>query len=125
MFDVVSCHYPLPHHQDAEFQTKDLARVVLGLFDVEGTCSFYQITAKGELCRHRRRRIWAPPPSRRWVRGSPKFMDWWERIERVHGDVRIYTSEGTRGTASFRWFEFRVTFTHGRVSVVREVAGTD
>jgi hypothetical protein len=124
MFDVVYCRYPLPHHQDAEFQTKDLARLVLGAFDIEGTFSFYQITAKGELCRHRRKRVWVPP-ARRLVRGSPEFMDWWERIPRVHGDVRIYTSEGTRGTVGFRWFEFRVTFTRGRVSVVCEVGGSE
>jgi len=29
-FDTVVCRYPLPHHQDAEFQTKDLAAVAAG-----------------------------------------------------------------------------------------------
>jgi hypothetical protein len=53
MFDLLTSDYPLPHHQDAEFQTKDLAHLVHG---EPGECGFldhYRITEDGRLMLHR------------------------------------------------------------------------
>ena len=41
MFDDVGCRYRLPHHQDATFQTKDLAAVALGERCLDGLLDEY------------------------------------------------------------------------------------
>jgi hypothetical protein len=49
MFDLLTSDYPLPHHQAAEFQTKDLAHLVHG---EPGECGFldhYRITEDGRI----------------------------------------------------------------------------
>lgn len=58
MFDTVRCRYPLPHHQDAVFQTKDLANLVLGEGGLRGTLDEYEITEDGRLMRHVHEREW-------------------------------------------------------------------
>jgi len=52
MFDTVVCRYPLPHHQDAEFQTKELAAVALGERGVSGLLDGYEFFTDGRLRRH-------------------------------------------------------------------------
>jgi hypothetical protein len=47
MFDDVVCRYPLPHHQDARFQTKDLAGFALGERWITGMLDDYEIALDG------------------------------------------------------------------------------
>lgn len=121
MFDTVRCRFPLPHHQDTEFQTKDLEHVVFGEGG-EGTMSLYEITEDGHLRRraHRYRIARKPPAFRRVVLKSTKT--WWEDVPDAHGDVYIYTFERSSddGKAS-REIRFRVRFTNGRVQDIRQV----
>lgn len=49
------------------------------------------------------------------------IRSWWEGVPAIHGDIHIYTSEGQVGKREYRWIEFRVRFTNGRVQDVREV----
>jgi hypothetical protein len=53
MFDYVRCRYPLPHHQDALFQTKDLLSLVDPGEWLGGLLDNYQITKDGRLHRQR------------------------------------------------------------------------
>jgi len=59
MFDYVRCRYPLPHHQDAEFQTKDMARIVDPGDPIDGLLDRYVITKTGRLRRqlHKRKAV--------------------------------------------------------------------
>ena len=120
MFDTVRCRFPLPHHQDAEFQTKDLEHVVFGEGG-EGTMSLYEITEDGRLRRraHRYRIARKPPTFRRVVLKSTKT--WWEDVPDAHGDVYIYTFERSSDGKTSREIRFRVRFTNGRVQDVRQV----
>jgi hypothetical protein len=90
MFDTVRCRFPLPHHQDAEFQTKDLEHVVFGEGG-EGTMSLYEITEDGRLRRraHRYRIVRKKPGFRRVPLKSTKT--WWEDVPDAH--VYLYTFE--------------------------------
>ncbi|MCC5866465.1 MAG: hypothetical protein JJU31_15185 [Wenzhouxiangella sp.] len=121
MFDALTSDYPLPHHQDGEFQTKDLAHMVHGEFGISGFLDEYRITADGRLMLHRHVREWRDRP------GSPlggyleSVRDWWEEIPDVHGDIRIYTRDEDSGNDGNEWVEFRIRFTHGRVERVDTV----
>ena len=93
MFDEVVCRYRLPHHQDATFQTKDLAAVALGERCLGGLLDEYLITEDGRLRRHVHEREWvedAGAPFRGYLKS---VRDWWEDVPEAHGDVVIYTSE--------------------------------
>jgi len=120
MFDTVRCRFPLPHHQDAEFQTKNLEHVVFGESG-EGTMSLYEITEDGRLRRRARRyRIARKAPGfRRVVLKSTKTS--WEDVPDAHGDVFMYTFERASDQKAPREIRFRVRFTNGRVQDVREV----
>jgi hypothetical protein len=120
MFDTVRCRFPLPHHQEAEFQTKDLAYLVLGEGWLGGTMDEYEITEDGRLMRHLHEREWREDPDALLGGHSVSIRDWWEEVPDVHGDVRIYTSEGRPGQPGYRWIEFRVRFTNGRVQQIEE-----
>ena len=120
MFDTVRCRFPLPHHQDVEFQTKDLEHVAFGEGG-EGTMSLYEITEDGRLRRraHRYRIARKPPAFRRVVLKSTKT--WWEDVPDAHGDVYIYTFERSSDGKASREIRFRVRFTNGRVQDIRQV----
>ena len=120
MFDTVRCRFPLPHHQNAEFQTKDLEHVVFGEGG-EGTMSLYEITKDGRLRRraHRYTVVRKPPGFRRVVLKSTKT--WWEDVPDAHGDVYIYTFDRSSDGDASRELRFRVRFTNGRVQDVRQV----
>ena len=120
MFDTVRCRFPLPYHQDAEFQTKDLEHVVFGEGG-EGTMSLYEITKDGRLRRraHRYAVVRKPPGFRRVVLKSTKT--WWEDVPDAHGDVYIYTFERSSDGNASREIRFRVRFTNGRVQDIRQV----
>lgn len=49
LYDTVRSRFPLPHHQDAEYQTKDIEHLVSGVSDLGGTLSEYEITPDGGL----------------------------------------------------------------------------
>jgi hypothetical protein len=117
MFDTVRCRFPLPHHQDAEFQTKDLEHVVFGEGG-DGTMSLYEITEDGRLRRraHRYRIVRKKPGFRRVPLKSTKT--WWEDVPDAHGDVYIYTFERSSDTTVPPEIRFRVRFTNGRVQDV-------
>jgi hypothetical protein len=80
MFDEVVCRYRLPHHQEARFQTKDLAAVALGERCLGGLLDEYLITEDGRLRRHVHEREWvedAGAPFRGYLRS---VRDWWEDV---------------------------------------------
>ena len=77
MFDTVVCRYPLPHHQDAEFQTKDLAAVALGEHFVSGLMDEYEIAADGRLRRHLHEREWTADPKAFFGGYMRSVKDWW------------------------------------------------
>jgi hypothetical protein len=143
MFDEVVCRYRLPHHQDATFQTKDLAAVALGERCLDGLLDEYLITEDGRLRRHVHEREWvedAGAPFRGYLKS---VRDWWEDLPEAHGDVVIYTSEtavdlpdeAVAGAAAdsmpdhlvttdgpIRFIEFRIRFTNGRVQHVLDLS---
>jgi hypothetical protein len=125
MFDTVLCRYPLPHHQDAEFQTKDLAAVALGEHGFGGFMDEYEVSQDGRLRRHVHEREWTEDPDAPLRGYLRSIRDWWEDVPDAHGDVVIYTSDDTEDPASRRWVEFRLRFTNGRVQDVREVRTAD
>lgn len=142
MFDEVVCRYRLPHHQDATFQTKDLAAVALGERGLGGLLDEYLITEDGRLRRHVHEREWvedAGAPFRGYLKS---VRDWWEDVPEAHGDVVIYTSEPAAVSADeavagatadslpddpaandgpIRFIEFRIRFTNGRVQHVLDL----
>ena len=122
MFDNVRCRYPLPHHQDAEFQTKDLASVVEGEYYFGGLLDDYTITKNGRLRRQMHQRKWVKNSDSPLGGYFKSIKSWWEYVPDVHGDVRIYTSDGTFGKRGYRWIEFLLRFTNGRVQSVRDVS---
>ena len=121
MFDTVVCRYPLPHHQDAEFQTKDLAVVALGEHGVSGLLDEYEIAADGRLRRHLHEREWTSDPDAFFGGYMRSVKDWWEDVPDAHGDMVMYTSEEIPGQQGHRWIEFRVRFTNGRVQDIHEI----
>jgi hypothetical protein len=137
MFDNVVCLYPLPHHQDALFQSKDLAGVALGDRWIAGTLDEYEITRDGRLRRHLHEREWVEGPSTVPRGHTESVSTRWEDVPDVHGDVWIYTTaseanepDGPGGaggdTACERpgqWIEFRMRFTNGRVQDVEDLSG--
>lgn len=121
MFDTIVCRYPLPHHQDAEFQTKDLAAIALGEHFVSGLLDEYEIAADGRLRRHVHEREWTEDPEAFFGGYLRSVRDWWEDVPDAHGDVLMYTSEEVAEQQIRVWVEFRVRFTNGRVQEVHEV----
>ncbi len=118
MFDNVRCRYPLLHHQDAAFQTKDLAHDSwLG-----GALDDYEIMKDGRLRRRVHERKWVKKPGSLLGGYCKSIRSWWEKLPDAHGDVFIYTSDGTPGEPGYRWIEFRVRFTNGQVQDVRDVS---
>ena len=118
MFDNVRCRYPLPHHQDAAFQTKNLARDSwLG-----GALDDYEIMKDGRLRRRMHERKWIKKPASLLGGYFKSIRSWWEKLPDAHGDVFIYTSDGTPGEPRYQWIEFSVRFTNGRVQDVRDVS---
>jgi len=69
IFDSLTCDYPLPdpHHQDLEFVTRDLEKVM----------GRYTITRDGRLIRHARPSLFGPQPV--------SDVEW-----PIQGDIRIY-----------------------------------
>ena len=56
MFDHVRCRCMLPHHQDAEFQTKDIARIVDPADPMDSLLDRHVITKTGRLRRQLHKR---------------------------------------------------------------------
>jgi hypothetical protein len=125
MFDTVHCQYPLPHHQDAEYQTKDLAFVALGEGSLGGFLDEYEIAEDGRLRRHVHERVWTEDPVSPLGGYLRSTKDWWEEVPDVHGDAVIYTSRDAGDPTRAGWAEFRVRFTNGRVQDVHEVPAPD
>jgi hypothetical protein len=119
LFDTVFCRYPLPHHQDAEFQTKDLANLVAGEPMLGGLMDEYEITVDGGLRLHGHEREYVKDRAAPLGGYLKSVRDWWEDVPDVHGDVRIYTSDEIDGVPAL--VEFRIRFTNGRVQDVKEV----
>ena len=143
MFDEVVCCYPLPHHQDARFQTKDLSAIALGERWIGGTLDEYEITQDGRLRRHAHEREWVEDQSALLGTYLKSVRDWWEDVPDAHGDVWIYTTEtvtrpqkgvvadekdeltagdGTPGERASREIEFRIRFTNGRVQQLEDLS---
>ena len=125
MFDTVVCRYPLPHHQTAEFQTRDLAAVAPGEHGLGGFMDEYAITEDGGLRRHVHEREWTQDPGAPLGGYLRSTRDWWEDVPDAHGDVVIPTSGDAGNQASAAWTEFLVRFTNGRAQDVREVPTVD
>lgn len=97
MFDTVTCDYALPdpRHQDLEFQTKDLEKVL----------GHYTITRDGRLIRHAQPSPFVPAPV--------SDVEW-----PIHGDIRIYERDPDSDQGLI---EYAVRFTYGRVDWIRRV----
>jgi hypothetical protein len=97
IFDNVACDYPLPdpRHQDLEFQTKDLERVM----------GRYTITRDGRLIRHARPSPFMPAPVR--------DVEW-----PIHGDIRIYDLDPD---SEQDLIEYAVRSAYRRVDSIRRV----
>lgn len=115
LYDTVHSRFPLPHHQDAEYQTKDIEHLVGGVSGLGGTLSEYEITPEGGLRVRVHEREWRDDPE--WFGGGylESVNDWWEDIPDVHGDIRIYTRDDDE------FVEFQIRFTDGRVSRIDEI----
>lgn len=115
LYDTVHSRFPLPHHQDAEYQTKDIEHLVGGVSGLGGTLSEYEITSEGGLRVRVHEREWRDDPE--WFGGGylGSVNDWWEDIPDVHGDIRIYTRDAGE------FVEFQIRFTDGRVSRIDEI----
>ncbi|MEW5984864.1 MAG: hypothetical protein AB1806_21125 [Acidobacteriota bacterium] len=101
LFDTVVCRYPLPHHQDAEFQSKDLPGLALGDWGLGGFMDEYEIAEDGRLRRHVHEREWTEDASSPLAGYLRSTRDWWEDVPDVHGDVVIYTRGSERGQPGF------------------------
>lgn len=88
---------------------------------MDGFLDEYEITEDGFLMRHAHERKWRDDPDSLLGGTMVSLRDWWEKVPDIHGDVRIYTSEGTPGEPEARRIEIRIRFTNGRVQEVREV----
>ena len=119
LFDTVTSRYPLPHHQESVFQTKDLASIVHREHGIGGFMEDYEITTDGTLRRHVHERELVRDEAAPLGMYLRSVRDWWEDVPDAHGDVRIYTSEEADG--QHVWTEFRVRFTNGRVQAVTVV----
>ncbi|MFP3880918.1 MAG: hypothetical protein ACLFRT_10780 [Actinomycetota bacterium] len=115
LYDTVHSQFPLPHHQDAEYQTKDMEHLVGGVSGLGGTLSEYEITPEGGLRVRVHEREWRDDPE--WFGGGylESKKDWWEDIPDVHGDIHIYTRDADE------FVEFRIRFTDGEVSRIDEI----
>lgn len=115
LYDTVRSRFPLPNHQDAEYETKDIEHLVGGTSGLGGTLSEYEITPDGGLRVRVHEREWRDDPE--WFSEGylESVHDWWEDIPDVHGDIRIYTRDAEK------LVEFRIRFTDGRVSQIAEI----
>jgi hypothetical protein len=68
LFDTVRSQFPLPHHQDAEHQTKVIEHLVGGVSGLGGTMSEYEITSDGGLRVRVHKRRWREDPE--WFGGE-------------------------------------------------------
>lgn len=117
MFDEVRCRYPLPRAQDEIFQTKDLNYLVFG-DHISGTMSLFEITETGRLRIEKHERKWVEAPEAVLTKGYYKSVkSWWEQVDSVHGDLRIYTNLETGGQEP-EWVEYCLRFTHGQLESV-------
>ena len=119
MFDRLTSDYPLPSHQQAEYQTKDLVHLVHGESGLRGFLDEYRITADGRLMLHRHVREWREDPDSPFGGYLHSIRNWWEDVSDVHGDISIYTYEPALGDEPAARAEFRVRFTHGRVEWIK------
>lgn len=120
MFDYVRCRYPLPHHQDALFQTKGLLRMVDREEGLDGLLDNYEITKGGRLRRQRHKYKVVKTPRRFPSFQLKSIKSWWTTVSDAHGDVLIYMIEDTPGSRGYPWIEFRIRFTNGRVQDVQD-----
>lgn len=117
LFDTVRSTYPLPHHQDSVFQTKDMECICGGVRGLGGTMSEYEITEDGRLRRRVHERAWREDSDFAITGGYFESVNsWWEEVEDAHGDINIYT-----GGADDAWVEFQVRFTNGSVQSIVEI----
>ncbi len=98
MFDTIRCEYPLPDckFQERSFQTKSLERLL----------DEYTITKRGRLILHMHRHY----------QTKTKDVDF-----EFHGDLRFYTSDGSRENGDFEWVEYKVRFTEGQLQWIKRV----
>jgi hypothetical protein len=93
LYDTIRCRYPLPHHQDAEFQTKDIECLLEGNSGMGGSLSEYEITEEGGVRLHVHEREWHDDPNAFLGGYAKSVRDWWEDVPDLHGDIRIYTND--------------------------------
>lgn len=123
-YDKVRCDFPLPHHQDTEFHTKDLIYLVYG-HEPGGSFRTYRITSDGGLERRIRQQVWRPDDEAPLGGALERVTVKWEPIPNVHGDLRMYTFEKSPPEGDGRHVEFNVRFTNGRVQDIREIGPAD
>lgn len=98
MFDTLKCKYPLPEKevQEDSFQTKSLDCLL----------DNYTITEQGKLILHRQRHYETAA----------------RKIEvDFHGNLRFYTSKGSREENNYQWFEYVARFTEGKLQWIKRL----
>lgn len=106
LYDTVHSRFSLPHHQDADSQTKHVEHLVGGVSGLGGMLSEYEITPKGGLRVRVHDREWRSRVVRRGLsRVGERLV---EQIPDVNGDIRIYTRDADE------FVDFQVRFTDGR-----------
>ncbi|MBA3692102.1 MAG: hypothetical protein H0X49_13130 [Acidobacteria bacterium] len=125
MFDYLKCEYPLPDStvQNETFQTKSLDKVL----------GDYTITADGRLILHAVSYESVPEEERPYY-DKPEWKKPFGKIcgsltssptgdveIAYHGDVRFYTSVGSRENNDYEWFEYQARFTDGKLQWVKRI----
>lgn len=87
-----------------EFQTKDLAYLVLGE-SLSGFLDDYEITKDGRLMRHVHEREWREDSDAPLGGYLESVRDWWEEAADIHGDVRICTIEFNDDVFDLSWWQ--------------------
>jgi hypothetical protein len=98
MFDTLKCEYLLPDKivQKDSFQTKSLDCLL----------DNYTISKRGKLILQRQRHY--------ETKVNKITVDF-------HGDLRFYTSKGSREENNYEWFEYEARFTEGNLQWIKRV----
>ncbi|MBA3601126.1 MAG: hypothetical protein H0W45_07760 [Acidobacteria bacterium] len=125
MFDYLKCEYTLPDSiaQNESFQTKSLDKVL----------GNYTITADGRLILHAVRYEFVPEEERPYY-GKPEWEKPFGKIcgsltniptgaveIAYHGDIRFYTSIGSRENDDYEWVEYQARFTDGKLHWLKRI----
>ena len=112
IFDTIKCEYELPDKeiQDHDFQSKCLDGY-MDRFILKKDGTLYKIMVETKNV-----------DNTDWKEGDWEFFKTkyiitkqWEVKEDIHGHVRMYTSTGNHDNGDYKWWEYRLKFTNGKL----------